>query len=266
MEENKNLDTPSGEFESNEARRQRLLGIENDSKIHDETLEIKKGNFFANLWYKHKWAVLITSFFVVLGIALLGTYIFKDRPDMRISYCGPVKITEEKHQLLDKVFSSALVDYDKDDENELTFTQNTYLTAEQKEAEARKNALNSGKEYDESAKYSDDDPSAVSNALRMSEYNFVIIDKALFDKFKNNFTTIKSALGEAEASKYSDITVDDCGIYLKKTELGRSFEKELSFLPDDTIIAICKPAVFDKDLDNEYDYLKRILTYTETEE
>ena len=63
MEERKdeNLDTPVDEFESNEARRQRLLGIENDSKIHDQGLEITKGNFFKNLWYKRKWTVLIAE-------------------------------------------------------------------------------------------------------------------------------------------------------------------------------------------------------------
>ena len=38
--------TQDVENESNAARRLRLLGIENDDKIHDEDATIKKGNFF----------------------------------------------------------------------------------------------------------------------------------------------------------------------------------------------------------------------------
>ena len=37
------------ENESNAARRIRLLGIENDDKIHDDSVSIKKGDFFQNL-------------------------------------------------------------------------------------------------------------------------------------------------------------------------------------------------------------------------
>ena len=51
-QENEKTDTPQPEFESNAARRSRLMGIENDDKIHDTAAEITKGNFFANLYGK----------------------------------------------------------------------------------------------------------------------------------------------------------------------------------------------------------------------
>ena len=76
MEDKENIeksDTPQPEFESNAARRLRLMGITNDDKIHDTSAEITKGSFFGNLWYKHKWAIVITTIFTVIGIILACT-------------------------------------------------------------------------------------------------------------------------------------------------------------------------------------------------
>ena len=265
MEERKDekIDTPVDELESNEARRQRLLGVENDSKIHDEGLEITKGNFFANLWYKRKWTIIISAFFIILAIMLLASYIFKDRPDMKISYNGPFEIGNSEYHLLDRAFSDLVDDYDGDGKHEITITQNTYKTAEEKKDADRKYAQSRGEEFDENKTYSDDDVSQVSNTLRMSEYNFTLIDKELYDKMKNNFVTIEELLGD-DAKKYKDIMYGECGIYLHKTAYAKS-SKELQILPEDTIIAICKPAVFDKNIDNEIDFLKSILTYNPTE-
>ena len=262
MEENKNnqnLDTPTPEFESNAARRLRLLGIENDDKIHDTEVEIKKGNFFSNLWYKHKWAVIISAFFIILAIALLCTIIFKDRPDLRISYNGPFEIKSSEYHKITRAFENLIDDYDGDGEIEVTLTQNRYRTAEEKKDADRESSKDGNFEFDESKIYSDDDITPVSNSLRMSEYNLVLIDKELYDKLKNNFCTLEEILGE-DAEKYKDISYGDCGIYLKQTKFGM-LNKDLAFLPNDTIIAICKPAMFDKNLDNEFDALKKILTY-----
>ena len=135
MEENKNnpnLDTPQPELESAAARRIRLLGIENNDKIHDTEVEIKKGSFFANFWYKHNWAVLISSFFIILAIVLLCTIIFKDRPDLRISYNGPMEIGNVEYRKITKAFEELIDDYDGDGEIEVTLTQNRYRTAKEK--------------------------------------------------------------------------------------------------------------------------------------
>ena len=259
-QENEKTDTPQPQFESNAARRLRLMGVENNDKIHDASAEITKGNFFANLWYKHKWAIIITTFFVVLAIALICTFIFRDRPDMRISYNGPVNIGENEHIKLNKAFDDVVKDYDGDDEIEITFTTSLYRTAEEKKDADRKHHESRGEEFDETKPYSDDDLSEVSNSLRLSKYNFVLIDKELYDKTKNSFTTLYDILGE-DAKEYEDITYGDCGIYLLKTKFAEAHYKNLSFLPSDTIIAICKPGLFDKNLDNEIETLKKILTY-----
>ena len=108
--------------------------------------------------------------------------------------------------------------------------------------------------------YSDDDVSEVSNSLRLSKYNFVLIDKGLYEKMKSNFLTLYEILGD-DVEKYGDIAYDDTGIYFMQTSFAKENMKELSFLPADTIVAICKPGIFDKNLENECDLLKAILEY-----
>ncbi|MBQ3040505.1 MAG: hypothetical protein IJD42_02795 [Clostridia bacterium] len=271
MEENKNtekeekIDTPQPEFESNAARRLRLMGVENDDKIHDTAAEITKGNFFANLWYKHKWAIIITTIFLLIGIVLLCTYIFRDKPDMRVSYCGPTKIGEIEHENLTKALVGAMSDYNGDGKIEVMITSSTYRTAEEKREQAKIDAQYANKEFDETMPYSDDDVTEVSNSLRLSKYNFVLIDKDLYDKMVNSFTPLYEILGD-DVNKYKHLLYEDCGIYLKKTEFAKNFSEELFFLPDDTIIVICKPAVFDKKLENEYELLKAILSFEKLDE
>lgn len=263
MEENRkneNLDTPQPEFESNAARRLRLMGIENDDKIHDTSVEITKGSFFANLWYKHKWALIIAVAFALIGIVLICTYAFRDKPDMKLSYCGPLEIGTKQHTALTQAFENVLKDYNGDGEIELTITSSLYRTGEEKKDIDREYYKKKGKEFDESKIYSDDDVSEVSNTLRLSKYNFILIDKELYDKMKNNFLTLEEILG-GDAEKYKDIAYDDCGIYFMKTSFAKEHAKDLTFVPSDTIVAICKPGLFDKNLENECDLLKAILEY-----
>ncbi len=266
MEENKNTkqndktDTPVPEFESNAARRIRLLGIENNDKIHDTSAEITKGNFFANLWYKHKWAVIITTAFVFIGIVLLCTFIFRDKPDMNLSYCGPVEIGTKEHTKLTDAFDDVLKDYNGDGELKLTITSSLYRTAEEKKEIDRQYYQSQNKEFDETSTYSDDDVTEVSNSLRHSKYNFVLIDRELYERMKNNFSTLTEILGD-EAKNYDNIRYDDCGIYFKKTKFAQAHYEEFKFLPEDTIVAVCRPGLFDKNLENEYDLLKAILLF-----
>lgn len=263
MEEKENIektDTPQPEFESNAARRLRLMGITNDDKIHDTSAEITKGSFFANLWYKHKWALIIGAAFLLIGIVLICTYAFRDKPDMKLSYCGPLEIGTKQHTSLTEAFENVLKDYNGDGEVELTITSSLYRTAEEKKDIDREYYKKQNKEFDESKVYYDDDVSEVSNTLRLSKYNFILIDKELYDKMKNNFLTLEQILGD-DAEKYKDIVYDDCGIYFTKTSFAVELAKNLTFVPSDTIVAICKPGLFDKNLENECDLLKAILEY-----
>ena len=79
MEENKNSVN-----ESNAAKRLRLLGENMDEKIHSEEDEIKKGNFWQNLWYQHKWTIIICIFFLIAALWLTFIIARSEQTDIRI--------------------------------------------------------------------------------------------------------------------------------------------------------------------------------------
>lgn len=253
-EQNKN-NVP--ERESNAARRIRLLGIENDDKIHDTSREITKGSFFANLWYKHKWPLIIASFFLVVVISLSATLIYQrvTAPDMRIAYNGPKDLTKAELEKVNELFSSLVPDHTKNGKVEIDWTKNRYLTDEQFRAQ------NDGKDMTATQKQANEE--ALTHIQQMSVsgvYNFILMDTAIFDRTLGDYFPIVELFPEDD---YSEITYKGCGIYLWKTEFAQDNPELFSIFPKDTVI--CIPRRMSKDRDKEAALLKAILEYQKSE-
>ncbi len=249
-EQNKNNGT---ERESNAARRIRLLGIENDDKIHDTSMEITKGNFFANLWYKHKWALIIASFFLVVVISLGSTLIYQKltAPDMSIAYNGPKDITKSELEKANALFLELVPDHTKNGKAEIDWTKNRYLTDEQFRAQ------NNGKDMTPTQKQAMGEAyDQINNMIAYSDYNFLLLDTAVYDMFATGFFAISDLGIEGD---YSEITYKGCGIYLWKTEFAKENPELLSIFPKDTVI--CIPKLMSKNHDKEAALLTAILEY-----
>ncbi|MBR2024275.1 MAG: hypothetical protein IKA02_00530, partial [Clostridia bacterium] len=81
------------EFEiqdSNSAKKLKALGVDMNDKIHSEEDEIKKGNLWDNIWYRYKWAIIIGSILLIIGIILTVQIAQKKDDDLKIVYAGPV--------------------------------------------------------------------------------------------------------------------------------------------------------------------------------
>lgn len=246
------------ERESNAARRIRLLGIENDDKIHDTSREITKGSFFANLWYKHKWPLIIASFFLVVIISLSATLIYQKvtAPDMRIAYNGPKDLTKAELEKVNELFSSLVPDHTKNGKVEIEWTKNRYLTDEQFREQ------NDGKDMTAAQKQANEE--ALTHIKYMSVsgvYNFILMDTAIFDRTSGDYFPIVELFPEND---YSEITYRGCGIYLWKTELARQNPELYSIFPKDTVI--CIPKLMSKSRDREVALLGAILEYQKSEE
>lgn len=260
MEENKNeqekvsLGDSSTELESAAARRLRLLGIKNDDKIHDAEAEIKKGNFFANLWYKRKWVIIISAFFILVLGGLILSCALKDRPDIRISYNGPANLTKSDLDKIDAYFSKLVPDYDKDGKTDISWSKNRYLTEEQIKD------YNDGEGGDSFSQVANSEAlTQINHVITFSDFNFLLLDTAVFDEFADGFFTI-SELGLAG---YNDITYRDCGIYLHKTTFANENPELKKIFPADTVI--CIPNRNSKNIDKEVALLKAILEYQKAE-
>lgn len=246
------------ERESNAARRIRLLGIENDDKIHDTSREITKGRFFANLWYKHKWPLIIASFFLVVIISLSATLIYQrvTAPDMSIAYNGPKDLTKAELEKVNELFSSLVPDHTKNGKVEIEWTKNRYLTDEQFREQ------NDGKDMTQTQKQAMGQAyDQISNMIAYSDYNFLLLDTAVYDEFQSSFYSIVDLFPNED---YSEITYKGCGIYLWKTELARQNPELYSIFPEDTVI--CIPKLMSKNNDREVALLGAILEYQKSEE
>ena len=255
-EQEKNIENEEVELESAAARRLRLLGVENDDKIHDTEAEIKTGNFFANLWYKHKWAIIISAFFIVVFTALIVSCTVKklNAPDMYIAYNGPKELDSGDYELLNKYFLELIPDHTENGKTDISWSKNLYRTDAQQE------------EYkSESTSFSN---SANQQALEQISYivnygaiKFLLCDKAVYDNFSELFIPVTSLVGEG----YEDITYKDGGIILCETEFAKCNPTLAEILPKDTVICIPKSELSRKPIENEIALLKAILEYKKGE-
>lgn len=246
------------EHESVAARRMRLLGIENDSKIHDSTAEITKGNFFKNLWYKRKWMIILSVFFLLVIGGLIFTCAIKEKTDISIAYNGPRELSSSQLETLNKAFSEVVPDYDKDGKTDIKWTNNLYRSFDQQV------------EYNGGVVPSVQQQTANNEALEQINYlvisgqfNFMLLDKAVFEEMSTGFYKI-SDLVEGD---YSSITYEGRAVYFHATAFAKSHPELASILPKDTLICICERDMkMNKNLDKEIALLKAILEYNPNEE
>lgn len=245
------------EHESNEARRQRLLGVENNTKIHDGDLAIKKGKFFDNLWYRHKWAIIIGAIFLFIAIVFIVQMASVPDYDLEVSYFGPQYIDNEIYAGVTSAFGLMLRDYNEDGEKNFNFAHVLFQNASQ-----RQESGSDGGKY--GAIISE---AANAEALRTIQYQFMsgevvlyLVDKELYENHSGNFVSVESVLGYKPDE---GIMCGENAIYLHKTEFGQHFKKELGGLPSDTVVCVLKKIITVDDDAYAYstDFFKSIVEF-----
>ncbi|MBO5286680.1 MAG: hypothetical protein J6B34_01000 [Clostridia bacterium] len=251
--------------ESHEAHRQRLLGIENDSKIHDSERVIEKGSFFSNLWYQHKWAILITAFFLVIGIVFLVQMINREEPDMKIAYAGPQYVNNELYQAVQNSFGAMTTDYNNDGKKVLNFTYTTYQNEEQQKL-AQESMKENEKDFifggaiSQSANY--DAYTSIQYQILSGDTVMFLMDEALFKEYEGNFLTVSDVLGyELEQGQLCG--EQGKGVYLHSITLCQFFPN-LKKLPKDTVICLLpKLITVDETLYNHtLEYFKSVIEFS----
>lgn len=222
--------------ESNEAKRQRMLGVENNIKIHDEKEEIKQGKFWANLWFNHKWKIIIISFFLVVLLITIPQMISTKRTDLNVSYFGPVYITGTLHDEMQKALCSVMEDYNGDGEVMLNFTTVTYQgksgIEDNEENESAFGKILSAQANQEAYK-------GINSEINSGHVAFYIMSKEVFDEFKGYFMSIKDILGQ-------DYVIDECMIYngkgieISKTNFAKQYPILKGIFSSDTVICVEK--------------------------
>lgn len=242
--------------ESNASKRLRLLGENMDEKIHSTEDEIKKGNFWQNLWYQHKWTIII-SLFIVISIVILVAFLIpkKDEPDILIYYAGPVYLSDSANQsTITSGLEMVAKDYNEDGKASVQLVTGV-LYANNQLHDEKGNPFTTTE-----IGRNRENINTFKNQLMSGEFSVLLIDKALYEQefmASNGF----KRLSDVGINASSDIMLDECSIYLKKTELGKV--KALENLPDSTLIVVNYKTILadDEEYANHIDYLKEILSY-----
>ncbi len=242
------------EFESNEAMRQRMLGIENDEEIHGSEAEIKKGNFISNIWYRYKWAIIIISAFIAVFVILIVQMAKKDKNDITIMYAGPKYVTSDIYNSVTGSLTEIMKDYNGDGEKKLLFSAVTYQNDEQRK-ESVKDQDVYGKVMSDAANKEALD--TIINQMRSGQVAIYLIDPGLLKQ--GPFMKVEDVLGYKPDES---IMCGENGVYLKKTEFAK-YMGGFEDLPDDTVLCIMSKLVTTKDdlQQNSIDLFKAILNF-----
>lgn len=269
MEENKNTvenNTESSQInESNAAKRLRLLGDNTEDKIHDEALAKKKGNFFVEVWYRHKWGIIIGAILLFIAVYFIVSMANKTSYDMYVSYAGPLYVDAETKAAVDFAFEQVMADYNNDGEKLFNFSGTTYQNEEQRKQSVEEMKLSYGAIMQTSENYK-----ALTNIetqIMSGTVAIYLMDEALYKRYESNMLNLEELLGIELDSK---IKAGDSGVYFKKTDFfyymyATQEGRALGNLPNDTVLCILPSmATMEDELhESSVDLIKRILTYAQ---
>ena len=230
--------SPVEENESNAAKRIRLLGIENDDKIHDESVSIKSGSFFGNLWYQHKWGIIIGSILIITAIIFTVSMINKPKYDVYLSYAGPLYMDYETRAAVEYAFLQISEDYDGNGEKQLNFASITYQNPEQQEKNPDEIKQSYGQVLQTNENYKA--LNTIQSQMMSGTVAIYLIDEKLYKEYEANMVSLEEL---TDVQLDSSLMAGESGVYFKKTDFykhmyasteGRALRK----LPDDTVLCI----------------------------
>lgn len=271
--EEKDLNLPENEGshqaelnESNAARRMRLLGMDQGDKIHDESVIIKKGNFFSNFWYQHKWGVIIGVAFLFIAIFFIVSIASQPSYDMYIAYAGPLYPNYETHGAIEKAFTDMSKDYNKDGEKLLNFAAITYQNEEQRKQTAEEMLDTYGIVQHTNENYKA--LTSIQSQMMSGTVAIYLMDEALYKQYEAGMVKISDIIG-TDVKLGKEALAGDSGVYFKKTDFyyhmfATEWGKALRNLPDDTVLCILpKLVTIDEEMyESSVSLIKSILEFS----
>ncbi len=250
--ENKNSESIN---ESNSAKRLKMLGDSTSEDIHLESDKEVKGSFWGNIWYRHKWAIIMLAIALVIVLLLSLTLCGREKYDVKIMYVGP-KYMASNAGVIGERLQGVCEDYDGDGEARLLFSTLVYQTPEQMEILAKEDPSKVLMAKDNNSALEQFQTQAMGGAVVV-----FFIDPALYETFAPDaLVKIEDAIGYApdQALLYEG---NEYALDLSRTDIVKYFP-ELSELPKDTIACVVKTVGTD---DAHYEascaWLKRLIEF-----
>lgn len=244
MEENKN----EVNEQSNAAKRLEGLGVSMDENIHLESDKAVKGDFWGNIWYRNKWAIIIGAVALVMLIILCFALCGKETPDLNIMYVGPVYMVDKADSI-----EARLKELYPDYEGEIGFPTLIYQSEEERERLA--------KEDPERLMPVKENQNALAQFQMQAmggEMVIYLIDPSLYENIEGACLDISELLGyELDA----ELVYNEYAINFSKTDFAKYFD-EFSTLPEDTIMCVVKTQFTDDDnFSSSVELFKKIVAF-----
>ena len=80
---------------------------EREEKLAGEDIVIRNPIFlwFENVWYHHKWTIILVAFFLFVAIVCFAQCATTPHKDIYITFGGSYTMTSEEHQSVERVFA-----------------------------------------------------------------------------------------------------------------------------------------------------------------
>ena len=256
------------QIESNAARRIRLLGMDEGEKIHDESVSIKKGDFFSNFWYQHKWGFIICVTFLVIAVFFIVSIASQPSYDMYVAYAGPLYPNYETYNAIEKAFSDMSKDYNGDGEKLINFASITYQNEEQRKQTAEEMKENYGVVQHTNENYKA--LTSIQSQMLSGTVAIYLIDETLYKQYEAGMVKISDIIGE-DVGLSKEVFAGESGVYFKRTDFyyhlyATEWGRALKNLPEDTVLCILPQLVtIDEDMyENSMALIKSILEFSLT--
>ncbi len=217
------------EFESNAARRLRMLGGEPEER-DEETIEVNK---LANFWHYNRTKIIIISFFViVIGTVLLQT-INRQSPDISILYAGPDYVTPNEAKAFSATVESIIDDYNDDGRKYVQIEDLVFLSEDQIQ-----DSIAAGIAADERV-----DIDNVKNKEVADRFSYEVFggDALICILSEDQFRMVEAGGGFMKLTdvfgKTPDGAIDEYGVHFAETKFCKFYDSAKIF-PDDAVIAL----------------------------
>ncbi|MBO4355714.1 MAG: hypothetical protein J5850_02535 [Clostridia bacterium] len=184
-----------------------------------------------NLWYHHKWKIIIISFFVIVLVICVVQTCSREEYDFQLIYAGSLVTRSEQENAVVNAFMTMIP---KDGKDHNGFLHTYAVLSDEEIEELKKEAAKEGDSifYDTSLR--NEAINEINTLIRTGEVSICIISPYVYDvlSMTGKFVPLTDIIGYRPDSAY-----DDYAVYLKKTGFG-SYFSAFENMPEDTLICI----------------------------
>ena len=184
-----------------------------------------------NIWYHHKWMIIIISVFLLVVIICTVQMCQKEEYDFQMMYAGGIVTRSENENAIINAFMT-MIPKDKNAKN--GFLHSYAILSDDEIKQKKEEAALEGDSIFYDVSLRNDSIAEINTMLRVGEVSLCLISPYVYQVVSQTgkFVSLSETLGYVPDSAY-----DDFAVYIKKTDFGKYFDA-FAVLPEDTLMCV----------------------------